>query len=541
MNDRPHYPWKEGDALFAAELNAAIMNMATGAMVGETPNATVVEPLWWDSVSGQLFIRYDDGSSVQWVSANSIDASTLEGSFLPLTGGNLTGPVTLVSHTSTPGSVYGIDIAAYNDGAAPATGNKISYLSRAGNSSFDVGLTSFATFDMTAVVGAVPYKLGNWFVSVSPNDQTHYFSAVVAEWNIVNRGPDTGWMYDLAGASGHTGGLMMVPESISFGASGGGEGKNATFAYAVSSSGAANSTGEKVRWYNGLLISPNAIVGQTGRGIYMAGDVTGTAARYPFGPMGMTGTWLHGIDHTAATYADNHAETFKTGQGLAWVYGTAASPSITASITGSSNGVDASLTLMTVADGSVILGDGTGDRTLTFNGAASSSSGLKWLDNGVMRWAFIKQASGNLGLFSYNSSGAFIGQALSVSPSARLTIQGGINLGDQGAASVTDLSKGIDFYQGLVGLNLTAARLNYVVPSGNAHMFVVNALDRLAITATGFGFNGTAAINKPTGYGAPTGTATRATFATGSVTLPVLAEHVKALIDDLTSYGLIGA
>lgn len=36
-------------------------------------------------------------------------------------------------------------------------------------------------------------------------------------------------------------------------------------------------------------------------------------------------------------------------------------------------------------------------------------------------------------------------------------------------------------------------------------------------------------------YGAPTGTATRTTFATGSVTLVVLAEHVKALIDDLTS------
>jgi hypothetical protein len=54
------------------------------------------------------------------------------------------------------------------------------------------------------------------------------------------------------------------------------------------------------------------------------------------------------------------------------------------------------------------------------------------------------------------------------------------------------------------------------------------------------GFNGTAPVAKPTGYSAPTGTATRATFLTSSVTLPVLAEHVKALIDDLTSYGLIG-
>lgn len=37
----------------------------------------------------------------------------------------------------------------------------------------------------------------------------------------------------------------------------------------------------------------------------------------------------------------------------------------------------------------------------------------------------------------------------------------------------------------------------------------------------------------PIGWGDPTGTATRTTFATGSVTLPQLAERVKALIDDL--------
>ena len=43
-----------------------------------------------------------------------------------------------------------------------------------------------------------------------------------------------------------------------------------------------------------------------------------------------------------------------------------------------------------------------------------------------------------------------------------------------------------------------------------------------------------------TGWTAPTGTATRTTFATPTVTLPQLAERVKALIDDLTAHGLIG-
>ncbi len=46
---------------------------------------------------------------------------------------------------------------------------------------------------------------------------------------------------------------------------------------------------------------------------------------------------------------------------------------------------------------------------------------------------------------------------------------------------------------------------------------------------------------RQTGWGAPTGTPTRTTFATGSVTLPQLAERVKALIDDLTTHGVIGS
>jgi hypothetical protein len=45
---------------------------------------------------------------------------------------------------------------------------------------------------------------------------------------------------------------------------------------------------------------------------------------------------------------------------------------------------------------------------------------------------------------------------------------------------------------------------------------------------------------RKTGWGAPTGTATRTTFATSTVTTEQLAERVHALIDDLTTHGLIG-
>ena len=43
-----------------------------------------------------------------------------------------------------------------------------------------------------------------------------------------------------------------------------------------------------------------------------------------------------------------------------------------------------------------------------------------------------------------------------------------------------------------------------------------------------------------TGWAAATGTATRTTFDTATVTLPLLAQRVKALIDDLIAHGLIG-
>ncbi len=44
-----------------------------------------------------------------------------------------------------------------------------------------------------------------------------------------------------------------------------------------------------------------------------------------------------------------------------------------------------------------------------------------------------------------------------------------------------------------------------------------------------------------TGWSAASGTASRSSFATGTVTTAELAERVKALIDDLTAHGLIGA
>lgn len=64
-------------------------------------------------------------------------------------------------------------------------------------------------------------------------------------------------------------------------------------------------------------------------------------------------------------------------------------------------------------------------------------------------------------------------------------------------------------------------------------------------TTSNYATNSTVVMStRRTGWGQPTGTATRSTFATSTVTLSQLAERVKALIDDLNSsssgHGLIG-
>ena len=76
---------------------------------------------------------------------------------------------------------------------------------------------------------------------------------------------------------------------------------------------------------------------------------------------------------------------------------------------------------------------------------------------------------------------------------------------------------------GVLEMTLSASALN--LASGNAYQVA-----------------GTQVVtSRRTGWGAPTGTATRTTFDTATVTTAQLAERVKALIDDLAAHGLIGA
>jgi len=68
--------------------------------IGDTPPATPkAGDLWFDAVSTKLFVWYADIDSQQWVQTNGGGSG---GNFLPLSGGTLTGPLTLAADPVAP-------------------------------------------------------------------------------------------------------------------------------------------------------------------------------------------------------------------------------------------------------------------------------------------------------------------------------------------------------------------------------------------------------------------------------------------------------
>jgi hypothetical protein len=57
---------------------------AGGATVGDTAPASPTQgEFWWDSIGGQLYVWYNDGTSAQWVVANSIGSNSISYPQLP--------------------------------------------------------------------------------------------------------------------------------------------------------------------------------------------------------------------------------------------------------------------------------------------------------------------------------------------------------------------------------------------------------------------------------------------------------------------------
>jgi hypothetical protein len=68
-----------------------------GATISDTaPASPSAGDLWWNSANGQMYTYYNDGTSSQWVVANSFTGGS---AYLPLSGGTLTGALSGTSIT----------------------------------------------------------------------------------------------------------------------------------------------------------------------------------------------------------------------------------------------------------------------------------------------------------------------------------------------------------------------------------------------------------------------------------------------------------
>ena len=67
-----------------AFVQTALGGVPGGAVINPTPPTASPGALWWDSTGGQLYVRYDDGSSQQWVIANAPAIPAITYSMLPV-------------------------------------------------------------------------------------------------------------------------------------------------------------------------------------------------------------------------------------------------------------------------------------------------------------------------------------------------------------------------------------------------------------------------------------------------------------------------
>ena len=369
------------------------------------------------------------------------------------TGQNVISGLTLLTNTRDAppdGQTLGELVSVRN--TSPAHGGvaaQVQYVSAADSATFDVAHQIIAAFNPSAFRPETtsasenaggPGQLAQFVMAISPNDSTHNWGTNVAEWNIVNRGRDIGWMRD-RNLQPVTGGLLLVPETSVVGDPGGGAGTNSNFAFSLSRSANINTLtlNDSARFYNGFQCEPNSLVGvaQSSKGVresyclYATGDITGLAANIPYAPLGLEGTWLHGLSTTKATFQDGLAMRVAPGQSIGWVAGKA-----TATVTAIADGDNLDLRLNAGGTGRVKAGPAlqvgsttAADATFYMNGAASSVRRLVFQTAANNRWQIgptgdaegARDTGADFAIYRFANDGKYLGNALKISRDTGLT------------------------------------------------------------------------------------------------------------------------
>jgi hypothetical protein len=210
------------------------------------------------------------------------------------------------------GGIAGNNISITNTGTNNAIGEKHTYFSNSTNSGFDVEYEDLFIPQTTSGWAApgTGYQ-GRFSAILSPNDASSpYWGLTGWELDLVNRGADKGWSNFPEASANPTVGINLVCSSAVSGQ--GGAGHNCSSAYDASGSGDSFA----LKWYNGFQCNPNVEVAVTGRCFMAMGDITGNSANFPYGPLDVGGTWLHGITLTSATFMDSVAISLGSGQGV---------------------------------------------------------------------------------------------------------------------------------------------------------------------------------------------------------------------------------
>lgn len=206
-----------------------------------------------------------------------------------------------------------------NTGATAGYGWRWDYSSGAVPSGFDIAHGILSTWDRVAgQTGG--QMLGQWLVARSPmvGGADTRWGCFVAEWNIVNRGPDTGWSPRRSPLLTWTGGLQLVAEASTLGVAG--STADCTFAAMIGGSGGNKpSDGLPARFHTGILFEPNGIT-PVGRAIYASGRNTLIPeAQTPFAFAEIGEWWQRGFSTVPATLTTGIALAMGETHSLAWL------------------------------------------------------------------------------------------------------------------------------------------------------------------------------------------------------------------------------